>query len=85
MNSKLVESVPLLFAALVNLIGAGFLWFAFRYDIPGIVMTLFITNSLGLMCLDFYEEDNKPIWTAVFRAIPIFAAYISYLHAKNLL
>ena len=48
-------------------------------------MTLFITNSLGLMCLDFYEEDNKPIWTAVFRAIPIFAAYISYLHAKNLL
>lgn len=83
-NISKSTSIALWLAATVQVLAIGALYY-FRNDIPGIVLTLVVSNSLSQMCVDFFEGERKKRWSALFRIVPIISAGVTYLLAVRII
>ncbi|WP_321868088.1 hypothetical protein [Paraburkholderia tropica] len=51
-----------------------------KRDFVGLLLVIFVENSLSQIAIDFYTEANKPRISAACRFIPIMLGVFSFLH-----
>ena len=49
-----------------------------KRDFVGLLLVIFVENSLSQIAIDFYTEANKPRISAACRFIPIMLGVVSY-------
>ncbi|WP_258898185.1 YpbF family protein [Burkholderia glumae] len=65
--------------------GGGFNPPSFLTNFTGVLLILFVANSLCQIALDFYESDGKKWVSAACRLVPIALGILAYLRQLQLL